>query len=119
MIARESECDIKISDFILENYKEKQLFYDPSHPTETLLCEMGKRVLTKIGCRCLRPMYLEPILNDTELFIYECVNEALGLKFTQEYIRVGQEHACLTSSGGVNREEFISDVVEWSKEGLQ
>ena len=114
---REQQCDIKISDFILENYKNKQLFYDPQHPTEVVICEIGKRVLRCLGINDIPEVYVEPTLNDTELFIYECVRQALGLNYIQKYIRVGKLHATLTSSGGVTREEYIDDVVRWSSEG--
>lgn len=30
---REKDWDIKVSEFILKNYKDNQLFYDPNHPT--------------------------------------------------------------------------------------
>lgn len=30
---REKDWDIKVCDFILENYQKHQLFYDPNHPT--------------------------------------------------------------------------------------
>ncbi|MBQ6463054.1 MAG: hypothetical protein IJJ59_07005 [Pseudobutyrivibrio sp.] len=112
---REKDWDIKICDYIINNYKCKQLFYDPYHPTEVLICEIGRRLLEKINISSTN-IILEPILNDTELFIYESVKKVLGLEYSQEYIRVGKLHACLVSMGGLTREEYIDDVLDWSGE---
>lgn len=42
---RENKCDIRISDYIEKNYKDKQLFYDPNHPVNELIYEKGRRIM--------------------------------------------------------------------------
>lgn len=42
---KEKTCMIKISDFILENYKDKELFLTNNHPTYIILKEMTKQIL--------------------------------------------------------------------------
>ena len=112
---REMECDITISDFLLDNYKERQLFYDPQHPTEVVIIEKGKRILRRLGIHVPVNVIVSPMLNDTELFIYDSVRSALGLSYRQEYIRVGQEHASL-QSGCLSREEYIREMLAWNYE---
>ena len=41
--------DIKISDFIEENYKKVKLFHTYNHPTNVLLIELSRRVMNRIG----------------------------------------------------------------------
>ena len=37
-------CNIKVSNFIMENYKNKPLFYTQNHPTETLLIYITDKI---------------------------------------------------------------------------
>lgn len=46
---KEQECDVKISDYIIDNYDKKQLFYSPNHPIEEVLLEYLNRILTRLG----------------------------------------------------------------------
>ena len=47
--SKETTCDVKISDFILKNYKKQKLFYMPNHPTHIILKEMSKQILEKLN----------------------------------------------------------------------
>lgn len=42
---REWACDIRISDFLFDNYRQQQIFYAPSHPTPNVILEMVQRIL--------------------------------------------------------------------------
>jgi hypothetical protein len=42
---KEKSADIKISDYILNNYKDKELFYSYNHPTHYIYKEMTKQIL--------------------------------------------------------------------------
>lgn len=42
---RESEVDIKISDFIISNLNKQKLFYTPNHPKNEVLLEIAKRII--------------------------------------------------------------------------
>ena len=46
---KEKTCDIKIVDYILENYKSKMLFYTPNHPSYFIFKEMSKSILEKLN----------------------------------------------------------------------
>ncbi len=46
---KEQDCDVKISDYIIDNYDKRQLFYAPNHPIEELLLVYLNRILKKLG----------------------------------------------------------------------
>lgn len=83
---REQVCDITISDFIESNYKEKYLFYSPSHPANIVLHELGKRILDKLGYNTKDFIYSENQAenNKFEVLIYPVVKKTLGLSFDKE-----------------------------------
>jgi hypothetical protein len=45
---KEKLTDVKISDFIINNYKKYELFTMPNHPTKYIFKEMTKQILKKI-----------------------------------------------------------------------
>ena len=49
VLIREKDWDIKCVDFIKNNYKEKQLFYDPNHPTNAFLLYVTEELLNVLG----------------------------------------------------------------------
>lgn len=67
---REVECSIKISDFIETNYKIQQLFFDPNHPCNVLICEKGKRILKLLNLKVKEDVIVDDALDEGELFIY-------------------------------------------------
>ncbi len=86
LFLRESEWDVKISDYILGNYQEEKLFCDMNHISAKLAKEIANRVLHYIGIQTEIVQY--PIGMDAlETFIYPDVRKALGLKFEEKIIR--------------------------------
>lgn len=110
---REQECDIQISDFIEANFQAVQLFYAPNHPTEVLLCELGRRILLFLGVGTEARMTVEPTIDYDEVFIYGCVKRALGLRFEQKYIRKGSEYLTVRNKP-LKLEEYIEDFIAWA-----
>lgn len=47
--SKELTCDVKVSDFILANYKTHKLFTTPNHPTYIIFEEMSKQILKKLN----------------------------------------------------------------------
>lgn len=82
---REKDVDVIISDYIIENYDKRQLFYSFNHPINTVLIEYAKRILSFLG-------YPEPgvdeaavylkagCLKGTDIPIYPSVLQALQIK---------------------------------------
>lgn len=84
---REKKCDIIISDYIEKFYQQMQLFYEPSHPTETVIAEKGRRILALLQIPQDEGIPMRGSMDAMEMPIYECVKEALGLQFEQKILR--------------------------------
>ena len=81
---REAACDIIISDYIEENYRKKHIFYTPSHPTNEITFELGKRILQDLGIKSNEVQDNLEDNNGIELLIYPSVKKHLGLKFEKK-----------------------------------
>lgn len=46
---RETQWDIKVSNFLCENVGKTQLFYDPNHPTDKLIRYIAKELMHLLG----------------------------------------------------------------------
>lgn len=77
------QCDVTISDFIVEEFRNKRLFLIPSHPSQALWIEVVKR-LNQLLKLPLDPAYLysaaEP-QDGVKVPIHPDVSERLGLRF--------------------------------------
>ena len=80
---REGLCDIKISDYIQNNYKEEQLFFGVNHPQWFVVGELMKRVFAKLGMSEYSDMKTrnQGENDGRECLIYPSVALGLGLKF--------------------------------------
>lgn len=86
LINREKVCDITISDFILNNYKSKPLFYTVNHPTGALIYELAIRILKKLEIeRREIPNYMfrTSLVNATIFGINPTYANIVGLEFEQ------------------------------------
>jgi len=60
--------DIKISDYIEENYRKKHLFHTYNHPTNELLYELTRRIMERIGMKGYKINMMEKeLLGDTSI----------------------------------------------------
>lgn len=109
---REQECDIKICDFIEENYKTKQLFYDPNHPSNELIYEKGKRILKLLHLDIQNDIVINDALDDGELFIYGCVKDALGIVYEQKYIK-HHRYSCTLHNHAISLSDYIDEYLAW------
>ncbi len=108
---REKNCDVKISDYILENYRDKLLFYTMNHPCNELLKEICVRLMNSISIN----LYKEDIddsniaENDAEILIlYPCVKKTLKLNFEQKECR-----CAVAFKEKSDRYEYISKYQEF------
>ena len=81
---REELCDVKISDFIEDNYKKKYLFYTINHPTKEVLREVTKRIADKLGYK--DDLETKEVAADSNIqqFIYPSVKKHLKLTFPEK-----------------------------------
>ena len=113
--AREKQCDIRISDFIRNNYKEVQLWNDPGHPKKELIIEMGKRILIELGVEECNKVPVEIDEDGGELPIYESVRAALKLSFEQKYLRNYRRNFTMYDRP-INKREYVEQYFLWRLE---
>lgn len=106
--ARQRKWSIDIESFILDNFQEKQLFYDYEHPTNIVLKEIASRLLNYIGI-CDNDICCESSLSSYETPIYPKVKDILHLKYNQDNIR--------KSEGAVKLKD-VMDIKEYIREYL-
>ena len=75
---RESICDIRISDFVEDNYKYKQMFYSPNHPFQFVLFELVRRILKFIGIRSESFYHLNDML-DENCYVYSLIGQDMPI----------------------------------------
>ncbi len=110
LVHREKEWDIKISDYILYNYKKIKLFLDPFHPSKILLNEISKRLLK----------YMKFTTEDYdinyedygfEMIVYPCVKKHLGIVYDDSDIKNDNQSSKLKKSY-MDLKEYIREYVE-------
>lgn len=108
---RELKTDIVISDFIEDKFREIPLFYDPGHPTNTLLIELAKRILCKLDIEWEEPC-VGLQLDCMQIFIYPCVIKALKIQYSNEIIRVQDFRGTLWNRP-INLCEYVFQYKKW------
>lgn len=102
---REQKWDIKISDYIFDNYKKERLFCDINHITSKTAKEIALRILKYLGFK--EEIIIElPTMDDMETIIYKDVKDALGLEFEDDIIR-------RYSFGNVSLNPYEMDIDEY------
>lgn len=80
--SREAFCNVKISQYILNNYQDECLFYTVNHPRKIIIYRVLLEALKYLGIP-LYDMQIDDIteLDGNEIFIYPSVMNALKLNF--------------------------------------
>ena len=112
LIQREKEWNIKISDFIADNLSKTQLFYDPNHPTNTIISEVIKRLLNYMGILESNISFQTLThLDNFEIPIYNSVRKALKLKYKKIILREYSRHSL--SNVQMDIEEYVKQYFMW------
>lgn len=112
---REKDWDIKVSRFILDNYQQHQLFFDPNHPAPFLLRYYAKSLLALLNLKVSADDWnkvLDFRLDSYEMPICGAVNRAYGIKYSSTEIRSTGYKVCK------HKPMFFDDYVKqyWSLE---
>ena len=85
MLEREKKCDVIISDYILKHFRSQQLFYTKNHPVELVFCELGMRILHKLGFKDERIANIRiQKLDACQELIYPSVSKFYNFTFVKE-----------------------------------
>lgn len=106
--AREGSWDIKLSDFIVKEYRKKKLFYDDGHPTNVVMEYVAREVLNILDIhaddlRCFETM------DAHEKPVYPCVKKILDLEWDECEIRQNGKKL----SDHMDFAEFIREYCYW------
>lgn len=111
---KEIRWDIKVVDYILETYKQKQPFYDLYHPTDHILIYIARQILNilGIGARAsdVSASTMNRYFDRYEMPIYPEVKHWLGIEWQQEIIR---KNSSALFSKMNNRREWIQEYAFW------
>lgn len=103
---REKRTHIVISDYIEQNIRKEKLFTDTWHISSGLAHEYAHRILHEIGYQEDISIIL-PILDASEVFIYESVKQALQLQFTEKTIRNYSYDSCTYRRKPMTLEDYV------------
>lgn len=106
---REMSWDIKILDFILENYKTKKLFYDIGHPTNIILEKVSADILKLLGIS--DQVSTDEKLDYHEVPIYPWICKVLGMEWKERLIRVNDK--AIKCNDYMDIAEYIREYIWW------
>ena len=112
---REKAWDIKILDFILENYKKYKLFYDMGHPTNIVLKKISVEILAYLGIKDDN-IHTDTKLDYHEVPIYPWIRKVLKMEWKEEFIRIDKD--AIKCKDTMDIKEYIKEYVWWCYTGL-
>lgn len=106
---REVDWDLHISEFIISNMQEQQLFFDPNHPTPFIINYIANNILkilgyTEINCT-------SNALDSFELPVYSSVRKALNLNWKKEFLRTSGNKL---TNNLMDTKEYIKQYILWN-----
>ena len=114
LLSREKDWDIKVSDYIMNNFQTKQLFYDPSHPTneylEYIVLELKELLLGIKYKRVLWDKEKIQKLDVTEMPVLDTVRNALGITYSADTLRNSANGGRIISSE-MDTKEYIHQYI--------
>lgn len=109
----EKKCDIKIADYIKENFRKEILYYSWTHPIIPVLIEIAKRICNVIEITDINfDKYCEDEffrMDCNEELVYPSVKAALGLRENGER-RINPGH-CYKEK--LSTEEYLAEYIYW------
>ncbi len=83
---REKDWDIKVSDYIEQNFRQKKLYYDPNHPSAEFLIWICKKLLDCLGMDGERADDNAPQMEMDyyEMPVTSAARAALGIEYPEQ-----------------------------------
>lgn len=108
---REESWNVKIYNFIIDNYQKEKLFYDEGHPTNIIMKKISLDILYELE------IYEEDIdtnkqMDDHEDPVYPAVRQALNLSWEERKIRESQRAKKMSNQ--MDFEEYIKEYLFWN-----
>lgn len=113
---RQADWDIEVYDFILKNYSEVKLFYDPGHPTNILIRHIVEGILALLSIND-ELIEIKDCMDYHENPVYPVVSDTLGLKWKDNTIRNSSYAKKLKRKMDFN--EYVTEYAWWKFELLR
>ena len=111
---REKGWDIHISDWIIENYRKKQLFYDGNHPTEYVVNYVCNKLIEALGFSGGVVYEYSTKMDALEVPIYGQVKRELGLNYSSDVMRRYSGNSL--SRSPITTYEYVDQYIKWNLE---
>ncbi len=112
---REQAWDIKILDFILENYKTEKIFYDKGHPTNIVLKKICEEILKILQIE--DSIVCSQCLDYHEVPIYSWVRKVLSMKWSEQNIR--EAECAIKATERMDTQEYVREYLWWCHPELE
>lgn len=113
IIEREKRWDVKIIDYILQNFQEKRLFYDYGHPTNIVIKEICVRLFRLLNLDETSIKEINLNLGMQEEPVYPCVQKALKMNWNNNNLR---EDGYKLIRGNMDFDEYYKEYLYWCHE---
>jgi hypothetical protein len=77
---REEQWDIKVIDYLHDNYRKRRLFHTLNHPTAEVLCFIANGIFKELGLKPVNFVNVPEFLGESQWLINNRVIRELGLK---------------------------------------
>lgn len=109
---REDRCEIKMLDFLIENWRKQLIFFSVNHPAKFVLLEEANRLLRFLGYEYLKTEKIDNREMDfSQSIIYPSVRVNYGLAFEHNYYKDAGFDGKMDMDGYIK--EYISYVHPW------
>lgn len=107
---REKVWDVKIYDFLLENYQHTKLFYDVGHPTNIVIEKICHDILNRLGIDS-DDIYTDLVMDEYENPVYPTVKYWLKLQWNEKEIR--KSYSARKCCNKMDFKEYIREYLWW------
>lgn len=108
---REQNWDIKIVDFILNNYRNHYLFEDTTHPADYLQTEICRRLLAHLGISDINKDITYHMGCAMEIFMWPQIKNILGINWRKDKVRIYTKDYCYHDGRPITMKEYIQEYI--------
>lgn len=112
---RERNWDVKIVDYILENYRERQVFYDHYHPTNVLYEYIAREILGQLNVSA-KQLACPWEQDSYETFVYPEVARALEMKWWNDNCELRKQATSYRFEAHMDYGEWVREYIAWCYE---
>lgn len=109
---REKNWDIKVSEYIEENYKNQKLVNDIDHPSNQMMKYICDQVAYRLG---IKPVAFDCFSLGVETFLQPKIKEVLGMNFEEKEVEIAQRFP--SGKKKINYDDYLRQYV-WLHENM-